>query len=319
MPFAHTDGFTTDEPPPEQPKAEANGKGHERSHGESKPNGHAGASEKPLEPLDLFTEHLPGTATVDKDCLPEQLLSLALSEGVRIGVNPVGIAGLALGVCSGVISDLWRIRIKFRDTWAQHARLWIGLVAPPGSRKTEQINAAKRPVDLIEKELRLERKKKLASYRDELEAWEKADRKARGKKPKLPPDIDITVQDVTIESISELLKADEDGEEEPKKVLLVIDELTIFFGSFDRYSAGKVSAARADWLRLYEGGPNKVNRIIRGKVFCPNFSAAMVGGIQPEKLGEIARDLTQGHAVLRRRPESAVPKRERGHYEERIC
>jgi len=29
---------------------------------------------------------------------------------------------------------------------------------------------------------------------------------------------------------------------------------------------------------------------------------------------------SQGHAVLRRRrPESAVPKRERGHYEERIC
>jgi L-lactate dehydrogenase (cytochrome) len=28
---------------------------------------------------------------------------------------------------------------------------------------------------------------------------------------------------------------------------------------------------------------------------------------------------TQGHAVLLRRPESAVPKRERGHYEERIC
>jgi hypothetical protein len=27
----------------------------------------------------------------------------------------------------------------------------------------------------------------------------------------------------------------------------------------------------------------------------------------------------QGHAVLLRRPESAVPKRERGHYEERIC
>jgi hypothetical protein len=29
--------------------------------------------------------------------------------------------------------------------------------------------------------------------------------------------------------------------------------------------------------------------------------------------------LDQGHAVLLRRPESAVPKRERGHYEERIC
>jgi hypothetical protein len=28
---------------------------------------------------------------------------------------------------------------------------------------------------------------------------------------------------------------------------------------------------------------------------------------------------TQGHAVLLRRPESAVPERERGHYEERIC
>ena len=29
--------------------------------------------------------------------------------------------------------------------------------------------------------------------------------------------------------------------------------------------------------------------------------------------------VSQGHAVLLRRPESAVPKRERGHYEERIC
>jgi hypothetical protein len=35
--------------------------------------------------------------------------------------------------------------------------------------------------------------------------------------------------------------------------------------------------------------------------------------------GDITLVGAQGHAVLRRRrPESAVPKRERGHYEERI-
>jgi hypothetical protein len=49
-----------------------------------------------------------------------------------------------------------------------------------------------------------------------------------------------------------------------------------------------------------------------GPGLCPGPGAGRAG-----RLGTAAA--VQGHAVLLRRPESAVPKRERGHYEERIC
>jgi hypothetical protein len=65
----------------------------------------APAGEPWPEPIDTFSEHFPSTIKVDETNMPTALLKLGRGEGARLGVDPAGICALALGACSGVISD----------------------------------------------------------------------------------------------------------------------------------------------------------------------------------------------------------------------
>jgi hypothetical protein len=222
--------------------------------------------------------------------MPATLLALAKSEGERLGVDPVGIATLAIGACSGVIDDNWRVRLKVQDSWTQSPRLWMAVVDYPGAKKTEQLNVAKASIDKIEAELRRKHATEMARYVELVEKWEAEPKKSRGKKPEPPARPRLTTQDATIEAISDMLKSGD--EERQKKLLVVVDELASVLASFDRYNSGKGGSARADWLKLYEGGPHQVDRVVRGSVFCSNWSASTVGGIQPEKLRPMMKDLS---------------------------
>ena len=77
------------------------------------------------EPIDILADpKLTGVATVDADCLPPSMLALAVAEGSRLQVDPSDIAALTIGVCSAIISDNWRVRLKVKDTeWTQHPRV----------------------------------------------------------------------------------------------------------------------------------------------------------------------------------------------------
>src|ERR1019366_413943 len=55
-------------------------------------------------------------------------------------------------------------------------------------------------------------------------------------------------------------------------------------------SGGKGNADRGSFLRLYNGGPHTIDRIIRGVLFVPNWSGCILGGIQPGPIQRIARD-----------------------------
>jgi hypothetical protein len=284
MPLDGFDGFEEDhEPPPGHPGLNGRGK-HE-----SGPNGYAsGSADEPWqEPLDLFAEHLAITAEIDGTCLPATILNFARAEAIRLSVDPVGIAAAAVAVCSGVISDDWEVRLKQHDPWSQQPRLWVGIVERPGSKKTEQLRSARRPLDRIEGERRRAYQAAFAEYREAHTAWKKLPKKERDaqNEPQPPVEPRITTQDTTIEAYSELLQ-------NASKIVAMLDELAGFLGSLDRYTNGRCGAGRSHAIELYEGGPRRIDRVMRGSIYLANWSAVVVGAIQPEKLRGMIKDLS---------------------------
>ena len=104
----------------------------------------------------------------------------------------------------------------------------------------------------------------------------------------------MIVEDITVEALSEVLKDNDRG------VLCIQDELSGWFGSMDAYTGGKAgNKDRAAWLQAYNGGFRQVDRVMRGSVSIANFSVSMIGGIQPDAIRRIAKDMTDDGLMQR--------------------
>ena len=137
----------------------------------------------------------------------------------------------------------------------------------------------------------------MASTWQEHAAWEALPKKERGQEPKAPAEVRLATDDFTPEVLCDLLQVS-------SKVLLRSDELATVLGAYERYQkAGAINAGRAHMLALYDGGPRRIDRVMRGKMFVENWSAVPVGPY-PARQGPAAR----GRPV-RRRSAAAVHDR----------
>lgn len=254
------------------------------------------------EPIDILARPtVTGLAAIDDTCMPTTLCNLALTEGERLGVDPVGIAAAAIGVCSGVLSDDWKVRLKYNDKgWRESPRLWICLLAESGSKKSEQIKVAMAPVYGIEARHRQDHMEQVRRWNEDHARWkEEGGKKSGEKEPKEPKPRRILCSDFTVEALSEILSG------ETKKLLVNVDELATFLGMFDRYAGGgKMNSSRGNMLSAYEGGQHVVDRIGRGSLHIDNWSISLVGGMQPDRMrgavGELASDgLLQRMTMIR--------------------
>ena len=176
-PEAHVqaEGWPDQEPRPDAPDAAlAAGEALVDRKGSTEGSGAGAAADPWPEPVDLFSEHFPTAITVDESCMPTVLLRFARAEGARLGVDPAGLATLAAGACSGVISDHWKIRLKKLDSWSEAPRLWIAIVSAPGTKKTDQVRSVKRPIDTLEREMRKQWGKDSRSARKRVAGVEQA-------------------------------------------------------------------------------------------------------------------------------------------------
>ena len=264
---------------------------------EPRPNGHARSQQEIEwpEPIDILADpQLTGLATVDATCLPTSILALAEAEGARLQVDPCHIAALAIGACSAVVSDKWRVCLKVNDHgWTQHPSIWVAVVAESGRKKTDSFRSATRGIFQIERTLREEHQKAMAKYQKEHDAWEALPKKDRGQEPKAPIEVRLATDDFTPEVLCDLLQVSE-------KVLLRSDELATVLGAYERYQkAGAINAGRAHMLALYDGGPRRIDRVIRGKMFVENWSAVPVGHIQPAKVRQLVAGLSDDGLLQR--------------------
>jgi hypothetical protein len=240
----------------------------------------AGGEDWP-EPLDIFGDGDPTTLMeVPAGALPDVLDRYARDTAARMGV-PVAFAALgAVVVSSAAIGGTIRIQPKALDTgWTQPPFLWGLLVENPGGRKSPLMSAVASPLEKLDA-------RRAKEDLPKLQEWERANRK-RGKdappvtaKPRLRRG---SVDSFTVEGLREVLA------DNPKGVLVSADEITGLIGGLDQYKSGGGSD-RADLLKLMDGQPRVFDRVGRShRVEC--WGAAVLGGIQPKKLSEMAPSL----------------------------
>lgn len=249
-------------------------------------------------PIDVFAEF--PAPPIEPDMLPDVIADYAAECGQLIGVDPAMVAIPALVSCAAALHDGVRIQPKRHETgWTESARLWCAIVGTPSVKKSPAIRRATKRLRKIDIDLAEENARKAAEHADQLEQFKEAKKEAKKtgasiSAPERPTMNRMVVEDITIEALSEVLKDNARG------VLCIQDELSGWFGSMDAYNGGKAgNKDRAAWLQAYNGGFRQVDRVMRGAVHIPNFSVSMIGGIQPDAIRRIAKDMTDDGLMQR--------------------
>lgn len=247
----------------------------------------AAAPGEPFEcpPLDLWARY--EAPPLPSGVLPMLIERFALTHGATMGADAAGLAMAALTTCAAAISDGIRLQVKRHDkSWTEAARLWVGLIGTPSTKKTPIMSAAQRPLVKIDAELFRE----YVARKEDYDALDSKERKTAAK----PVQRRVRISDATVEAVQEVLKDSPDG------VLSTQDELSGWFGSMDKYGAGKGAMAdRGFWLQAFNGGVYALNRVARGASLIPNLSINILGGIQPDPLRRIVSDSVDDGLIQR--------------------
>lgn len=245
------------------------------------------------DPVDPFGIHKP--PPVPMDVLPHAIAAYAADQAALMGIDPSFIAMPAIVAAASVIHDGIKLQPKRNDpTWLESARLWVALVGDPSTMKSPAISKATRHVRSLDAKLAEQNQTEYARWREKHDDWKVEKKKDRdAPEPKVPPKLRLVVEDSTVEALSEVLKDNDRG------VLCVRDELSGWIGSMDSYKASGAGADRAAWLETYNGGPRSIDRVTRGSIHVKNWSVCMVGGIQPDTMRRIAKNIG-GDGLLQR-------------------
>src|SRR6516225_4407007 len=219
----------------------------DRESSEGKTNESAAAED--IEPVNLWGQFDP--PPLPQGLLPETIECFAHDEAELMGVDPGGIAIAALAVCAAALPDHTQLQVKRHDpNWLEAARLWVGLIGNPSTKKTPIILRVAKPLKRLDAEL-------WRRYVVEMERYDQLSKEER-KTAERPPQRRLRLEDTTIEAAQEVLKDSPDG------VLCIQDELSGWFGAMDKYAGRGAAKDRGFWLQSFHGGPYALNRIARG-------------------------------------------------------
>jgi hypothetical protein len=246
--------------------------------------GTAAAPQEWAEPIDIIGDSgIVGWPELTAGSVPAPLLRYSIAEAERLNIDPAAHMAHVLAACASSITDAWRLKPKQHDHWTQQARIWSCVVKDVGERGTELIRSAFWPIHERDKNLRDQWSRDLAEWKAAKTAA-KADKVAfNDPEPKC---IRLVSTDATIEAAMPILA---DGDKHAK-LTIVCDELVTFLGGFNRYTTAG-GPGRALWLESYDGGAKHVDRVQRGHIFIPNWSAVVAGNVQPRRLAGMAKDL----------------------------
>ena len=228
------------------------------------------------------------------ETLPEPLRSYVIEGAKAIGCDESYLAMPALAVLASAIGTTRCLQVK--RGWEVPAILWTVIVGESGSSKTPAFSLATAPLyerqrKTLERfaEVESDHQEVLAFYEKSLTEW-KRDKKTTEPPPSQPtaPQAErCVVSDTTVEALAPILLANRRG------LLVACDELSSWFGSFDRYTSGKGSDS-AHWLKMYNGNDLVIDRKTGTPrtISIPAASTSITGGIQP---GILCRSLSNEH------------------------
>lgn len=225
--------------------------------------------------------------------LPEGFVSFVSVSSRSIGCDPAYVALPLLAVCASAIGHSREIEIK--AGWREPAVLWTIIVGDSGTLKSPALELALQPLRKLQKEAFERHERERAKYDEEFLDYAREYRRFTsgkrknkpGPKPTRPKAARLIVSDTTTEALAEVLAANGYG------VLLHRDELSGWFGSFDRYTQRR-GADASFWLEAYGARPSLIDRKT-GKnktIVVPRTAVSITGGIQP---GVLARSIGQSN------------------------
>ncbi len=193
-------------------------------------------------------------------------------------VDPAFWAVPALPILAGCVGNSRVVELK--PGWTEPAVLWGATIAPSGSGKSPGLRELLRPVREHDRKLHEKTERRLADYERELAAWQAlkpADR-ADQQKPLVPPMLASVVEDVTTEGLAMRSR------DNPRGLLLAVDELGGWLRGFDKYRSGGGDEQR--WLSIHAAESIKIDR--KGapgghpsRIFVPRAAVSIIGTIQP--------------------------------------
>jgi len=239
------------------------------------------------------------------EVFPEPIRSFVRTASESIGCDESFLALPILAVAAGAIGNTRRIRLK--SSWMPSAILWTAVVGESGTAKSPAFQLVMKPVERRNQEMHeqhqaecLNYDSEMAHHRKALAAWNRkqADTQPPPVEPQSPQAKRVLVKDSTVEALAPLLQASDRG------LLLARDELSGWFGSFDRYSGGKGGADAAFWNSSFNGDPILIDRKTgdprHRSISAPRPALSITGGIQPKILGRVLGDENRENGLLAR-------------------
>jgi hypothetical protein len=223
-----------------------------------------------------------------------------------VGVPMLAVLGTAIGGNTRIV--------EVKPGWREGARLWVAVVAPPGSKKSPALARAVAPLHEI---LRLlmrdyEEKKRdyeeeMLTYEKELSAWrkDKSPGRAMPKKPEEPVARQPVATDSTVEALGDILSRN------PRGILFERDELTGWARAMNQYK-GRKGADRQTWLSFGNGAIAAIGRRARkDPLVIENPLVNIAGCLPPDVLEELndehGREDGFVHRILFAMPERVPP------------
>lgn len=231
-----------------------------------------------LQPVNILADL--ATRPFDPADVPAVLADYPAAYAASTGIDRSITLTAAVAVAASALSDAFQIVADSRTRWMQSARLWLLSIARPGSGKTPGQREMIAPLWAIQRDL-------IAEYERAVRSLPEEDRKNPPPKPR------VVLVDTTIEALSEVLQ------HTPRGLLIANDEFEGFLGAMDMYRGKGPSRDRAEYLRLFDGGPHTVERVQRGSLFVDNWGVSIISATTPAALGKSARYLPEDGLLQR--------------------
>lgn len=212
------------------------------------------------------------------DVFPQSVQSIILDMAKYENYKIEFIAVSMLSAISAALGGTYRIRIK--SDWQSNGALYLILVGRPGLGKTPPLEAAYRPVRKHDYAL-------FKAYEAELESWKAAG--GTGNKPILKRTI---VSDFTPESL--LLTHNNN----PRSVVILVDEIMGMFNSANRYTNGQLIE---QLLTAWSGGALDVTRASNSTyIHIEHPCINIIGTTQTKRVHELLKKGFEGNGLLDR-------------------
>lgn len=238
------------------------------------------------------------------DVLPEPARTYVAEAAACIGCPPEMVAVPLIGYAAAAIGSTYRIQIK--GDYLKFPVVWFVVVGEPGSGKSPADSLARKPLDSLQG-LAVEKfEADREEWKAEHTAWEQ--RKSAGEKAGFEPEEPVLqhffTTDATIEALAPMLK-DSPG------IAVAFDEIVGWVKSMDAYN-GSAGRERAQYMTLWAERTLKVDRKTKPTIYVVDPVACVIGGIQPDMLGELAQEAGRRDGFIDRFmwawPESSTPR-----------